>query len=138
MDVLQDLHAPDGVLGLQVGHLPGDHARRPRRPGQLADQLHRQRRIVHPVGEDLEGERQEAVARQNRGRLVKGLVAGRPAAPQIVVVHRRQIVVDERIGVDHLDRGGGDPCVGVVVSGDQLAAPQDQGRANPLARRESV
>ena len=29
-----------------------------------------------------------------------------PAAPQVVVVHRGQVVVHERIGVDELDRGG--------------------------------
>ncbi len=46
------------------------------------------------------------VAGEDRGRLVEGLVAGRPAAAQIAVVHRRQIVVDQRIGVHHLDRRG--------------------------------
>jgi hypothetical protein len=30
-------------------------------------------------------------------------VAGRPTAPQIAIVHSRQIVVDQRIGVHHLD-----------------------------------
>jgi len=33
-------------------------------------------------------------------------MAGRPAAAQIAVVHRRQIVMDQRIGVHHLDRRG--------------------------------
>ena len=39
-------------------------------------------------------------------RLAEDLVAGRPAAAQVVVVHRRQVVVDQRIGVDHLDGAG--------------------------------
>ena len=52
----------------------------------------------------LEGQGQQAVARQHRGRVVELLVAGRAAAAQIAVVHRRQIVVDQRIGMHHLDR----------------------------------
>ena len=54
----------------------------------------------------LEGQRQQAVAGQDRRRLVERLVAGRPAPPQVVVVHRRQVVVDQRIGVHHLQRAG--------------------------------
>ena len=48
----------------------------------------------------------QPVAGQDRRRLVERLVAGRPAAPQVVVVHRRQVVVDQRIGVHHLQRTG--------------------------------
>jgi hypothetical protein len=46
----------------------------------------------------------QGVPRQDRGGLVEGLVAGGPAAPQVVVVHGRQVVVDQRIGVDQLHR----------------------------------
>ena len=56
------------------------------------------------VRHETEGEGQQAVARQDRRRLVKGPVDGRPAAPEIVVVHRRQIVMDERVAVDALER----------------------------------
>ena len=37
----------------------------------------------------------------------ENLVTSRPAAAEVVVVHARQIVVDERVGVDALDRAGG-------------------------------
>ena len=57
--------------------------------------------------EHLEGQRQQGVAGQDRRRLAEHLVAGRPAAAQVVVVHRRQVVVDQRVGVDHLDGTGG-------------------------------
>ncbi len=52
----------------------------------------------------LESQRQQTVTGQDGRRLVKRPVAGRPATPQVVVVHRRQIVVDQRIGVNHLQR----------------------------------
>ncbi len=56
-------------------------------------------------GEMAEGQRQQGVARQDRRRVVIGLVHRRPAAAEIVIVHRRQIVVDQRIAVDQLDGG---------------------------------
>ena len=59
------------------------------------------------VGDDLEGQLVEAVAGEHRRRFVEGAVHGRLAAPQVVVVHARQIVVDQRIDVDRLDRGAG-------------------------------
>jgi hypothetical protein len=36
-----------------------------------------------------------------------GDVRRRPAAAQVVVVHRRQVVVDQRVGVDELEGTGG-------------------------------
>jgi hypothetical protein len=58
------------------------------------------------AGQQFEGERLQRVAGEDGGRLVERDVAGRLAAAQIVVVHRRQVVVDQRVGVDHLDGGG--------------------------------
>jgi hypothetical protein len=49
----------------------------------------------------------KACADQQRGRFVVGDVDGRFAAAQVVVVHAGHVVVDQRIGVDHLDRAGG-------------------------------
>ena len=57
-------------------------------------------------GEHFERERLQSIAGEDRGRLVELPVRRRAAAPQIVVVHRRQIVVHERVGVDQLDGGG--------------------------------
>ena len=49
------------------------------------------------VGPDkhLKGQGQQPVARQDGQRLAELLVTGRQSAAQVVVVHRRQIVVDE-------------------------------------------
>jgi hypothetical protein len=46
-------------------------------------------------GDDVEGERQQAVAGKDRRRLVEGDMHGRLAAAQVVVVHRRQVVMHE-------------------------------------------
>jgi hypothetical protein len=90
-------------LRLQVALLAADHARRDRPRRREGDQSRPRadpRRRKH-----AEGQRLQAVARQDRRRLVEGHVAGRPAPTQHVVIHRRQIVVDQAVGVDHLDRG---------------------------------
>ncbi len=49
---------------------------------------------------------QQRVAGQDGGRLAVDLVTRGPAAAQVVVVHRRQIVVNQRIGVDHFHGAG--------------------------------
>ena len=56
------------------------------------------------VGDPLERQRQQRVAGQDRGRLAERLVVARAAAPEVVVVHRRQVVVDQRVAVHQLDR----------------------------------
>ena len=59
------------------------------------------------VRQHFEREHLQRVADQDRGGLVEGAVAGRPAAPQIVVVHGGQVVVHQGVDVDELDRGRG-------------------------------
>ena len=56
----------------------------------------------------LEGEREQRVARQNRHGVAENFVAGGNAAPQIVVIERGQIVVNQRIGVNQFQRAGAD------------------------------
>jgi len=53
---------------------------------------------------NLERLRQQRVRPPARRCFAKDLVVGRLAAAEIVVVHRRQVIVDERIGVDALER----------------------------------
>ena len=54
--------------------------------------------------QNVEGERQKPIAGQNRGGFVEGLVSGGAAAPQCIVVHRRQVVVHQRITVHTFER----------------------------------
>ena len=50
--------------------------------------------------------RDRAVTCQNRVRFTERFVVRRPATSRIVIIHRRQIVMDQRIGVDHFQSGG--------------------------------
>jgi hypothetical protein len=53
----------------------------------------------------LEGEGLEGVAGEDGGGLAEDDVAGGQAAAEVVVVEGGEVVVDEGIGVDHLERG---------------------------------
>ncbi len=55
------------------------------------------------AGQHLEGAGLQRVAGQDGDGLAKGHVAGGLAAAQVVVVEGRQVVVDERVGVEHLE-----------------------------------
>ncbi len=46
----------------------------------------------------------QGIARQNGDGFAENFVAGGPAPAQIVIVERGQIVVDQRIGVQHFER----------------------------------
>jgi len=61
------------------------------------------------VRQHLEGQSLQGVAGQDGGRLVELLVTRGFATPEIIVVHRWQIVVDQRISVHEFNgtRGPG-------------------------------
>ncbi len=59
------------------------------------------RRALQPR-QHLVGERLQGIAGEDRRRLAVSLVAGGTAAAQVIVIERRQVVMDQRIGVDHL------------------------------------
>ena len=81
----------------------------PRDPDAVGEHAGKPRRRIAQVGagEHFEGQRLQGIAGQQRRRLAERDMTGRLAAAQHVVVHARQVVVDERIGVDQLDRGRG-------------------------------
>jgi len=54
-------------------------------------------------GQHFESPRLQGVAGQDGNGFAKGLVAGGLATAQIVVVKSRQVVVDQRVSVEHLD-----------------------------------
>src|SRR5262249_771912 len=92
---------------------------------------------IRDVGHQVEGPGQERVAGQDRDRLAEHLVRGRLAAPEVVVVHRRQVVVDERVRVDHLD-GAGEGQELLRLSAHRLARGEDEHRPDPLAAGEEA
>ena len=104
MDILQRLRV-GGVFRLQIHDLSADHAiHRAGGARDLFDDAHpRLRRTLQPrqhfVGLGL-----QRIAGENRDRLAKRFVAcGTPAA-QVVIVERGQVVMDQRVGVQHLQR----------------------------------
>ena len=73
-----------------------------------------------------EGLGQERVAGEDGDVLAEAHVGARLAAPQVVVVERRQVVVDEAEGVDELERAGG----GQQLAPGRARAPRrSRGRA---------
>ena len=98
--------------GLQVDRLSADHAGWPRSASDQPE--HAQfspegfRIVQRGRGrEQREGFCVQTIAGENRDAVAVDHVQRRPASSQRVVVHRRQIVVNQRVGVNQLDRAGG-------------------------------
>ena len=103
--------------GLQIDRLAADHPGRSRRVG---DRLNH---AQFAPGQFGPGEAAVRLAREERKRLGMQAVAcedgdavavhdmqRRPPAPERVVVHRREIVVNERVSMNELDRAGAGQC----------------------------
>ena len=74
----------------------------------------------------------QAVAGEDRHAVALDDVQRRSSAPQRVVVHGRQVVVDERIGVDHLDRARRRQASAIAL--DRMRSPR---RRPPHRRRRA-
>ena len=88
------------------------------------------------AGDDVEGQRQQRVAGEDRGGIVESLVQGRPAAAQIAVVHRRQVVMNQRIAVDAFERGAGQQR-GFARNAEHGRALDHQERPQPFSAAEA-
>ena len=87
--------------------------------------------------QQVEREGQQAVAGQDRRRLVERLVGGRLAAAQIVIVHRRQVVVHQRIAMHAFERGAGQQRA-LARHVEQVGALRPAETAAAACRRHSV
>ena len=125
------------LLRREVDHLPPHHAARAGCRGERQHELraHAGVGVRLAARKDLEGERKERVAGEDCRPLVERLVHRRHAAAHVVVVHARQIVVDERVAMDALEGGGGIERCG---RGDieQRRALDHEERAEALAARQ--
>jgi hypothetical protein len=84
------------------------------------------------VGENFERQRMQAVPGEHRRGLAERLVDGRLAAPEVIIVHARQVVVDQAVDVDALDRGAG--AKGAVLGqAEQARCRNGKHRAKALA-----
>ncbi len=57
--------------------------------------------------DDLERDGEECVACEDGDAFAENLVVGGASAAEVIVVHARKIIVDERIGMDAFDGGCG-------------------------------
>ena len=81
----------------EVQHLPARHPAEAGGAGERDDEGDADRRIRMGFGprQDVERKGQQAVAHQDARGLVIGFVQGRPPAAQIVIVHGREVVMDQ-------------------------------------------
>ena len=137
MNLLQQLQIRGQRFGQQVVRLATNQVLGARSGGQPSGAIDRRRRGCVPQ-KDFEGQRYQGIAGQNRRCLVELDVTCRLTAPQVVVVHRRKIVMDQRVGMDHLDSAcRRDRRVHVTTA--QMVGRQHQQRPHPLAwRKEAV
>ncbi len=122
----------------KIEHLPAHHPARAGRPREGADLLDDGGRRERSLGEQLEGHGEQRVAHEDRGGLVELDVHGRTTAALVVVVHRGQVVVHERVGVHQLDRrrcGQGEGPIGIGAR-DRLESGDHPGRTHALAPAE--
>jgi hypothetical protein len=96
--------------GLEVELLAARHAARAGGERQRLHHLELPARIIRDLifRNQLKSKRLECIANEQRSGFVVLDVHRGLAAAQDIVVHARQIVVHERIGVDQLDRRRGD------------------------------
>jgi len=86
----------------------------------------------------LECARLQRIAGEDGGGFVEGDVHGGLAAAQVVVVHRRQVVVHQRIGVDQFHRDGGRMQRGFVRLQQRAAGIDEQGTHALAASQDGV
>ena len=110
---LEKLRVGRLAFAFQIGHLPGNHAAHGAGSGgQLGDEAHFGAVRDSEPGKRFEGQGEKRVSGQNRHGFAEHLMTGELAAAVVVVIESRQVVVDQRIGVDELQgAGGGDHAV---------------------------
>ena len=92
------------VFAFDIEHLAADHAiDRADGVGNEANDLHRGCGWTFKPGEHFKGAGLQCVASQDGDGLAEGYVTGGLAAAQVVVVESGQVVVDKRVGVEHLE-----------------------------------
>jgi len=138
---LADMHVFQGrqiqrlAHGIEVDGLSPHHAQRATGGGEAIDhgdavfRRHVQGRVL---GQNVKSLGLQGITRQDRRGLVIGNVAGGLASPQGIIIHGGQVVVDERIDMNHL-HGGGGSVQGLQREAQRLTGGIGQQRTQPLA-----
>ena len=93
------------MLGFEVNHLAADHAvDGAGGVGDFPDDRNARLGWARDLRQHFIGLRLQGVSGKDGDGLAEGLVAGGTPAPQVVVIERRQIVVDQGISVEHFER----------------------------------
>ena len=104
MNVFEHLLCDRFAFGFEVGDLAADHAIYGAcGSGNFRQHGYAALGVDGSRGDDFESEGEQGIAGENGGGFAEFLVARRLAAAQIVVVEGRQIVVNQRVGVDEFD-----------------------------------
>ena len=127
------------ALAFDVGYLAADHAfHGAGGEGEFLDEREFARGLeALDPRECLHRQREQRVARKDGHRVAEDFVVGQFAAAVIVVIERRQVVVNQRIGMDHLERTGRFESAGGVVR-DRCGGLQTEHRADPFTAREQA
>jgi hypothetical protein len=109
------------IAAEQIVHLAPDHPFTTRSVGQGQTGLGGGLRWKRASQNGLKSQGLQSISGQNGGGFVELDVARRPPATEIIVVHGRQIVMDQRIAVDHFQRSGR-PQRGLRIAADSFAS----------------
>ncbi len=122
------------LFRLQIHHLSARHAIRATGQRQRRNQLAADEGVGvgARTGEDFKGQRMQRVARQHGGCLPECAVHRGLAPAHIVIVHARQIVMDQRIDMDRLHRRS-DAQRDIAVDMEQRSGRSDQQGPQPFA-----
>ena len=90
----------------QIERLPARHPVPAGRSRQFADKTAAQAGIGMRrwIRKNIEGRRQQRIARKNGCRLIKGDMDGRLAASEIIIVHGGQVVMDQTVAMNAFKR----------------------------------
>ena len=102
------LRQGEGFAGRgHVAHLPANHPRPTGGVGKGLDLRQPGRGRKRTVRQQRESKGVQRIPGEDGGGLIKSAVRAGTTTTQVVIVHRRQVVVNERVGVDGLNRAGG-------------------------------
>src|ERR1700719_3006832 len=138
MNILQHLRIDGLAFGFHVSDLAANHSIDGAGGGRnFCEDGSAALRCGGRCTDGFEGQRQESVASEDGDGFAEFLMASRFAAAEVIVVQRRQIIVDQGIGVDELDGASGMKrwC---HIAGEDARRLETKNGADPLSSGEDA